>query len=625
MKSLLFFLIVCLFSFRNYADTTFVSGTIVGQTWTTAGSPYAVEGDILVASLTIEPGVMVIFMGDYEFEIAGVLLAVGTEQDSIKFTKADTIPGWQGIFFNFSVPGSELAFCRIDGSVNSGIRIDNSIPTIDNCFILNNSGTQGGGINVIDGLSFVLNNSIIINNSISGGTLRNGGGIYLSDNTNAVLTNCTIENNSISVSNSNNNSTGRGGGIYAGGNLTMNYCHISLNSISTSTSWVYQRTGTSIGGGIYGNSELELNNCTIDSNFVSVTSGYYGTSRGGGIYSNGILFFYNSIISYNSVSGSVSSLSRGGSGIYCSISDFNNSTVAYNYYEGIRVASDSATVQNSIIWENDLSQISGTAHVIFSDVQGGYSGTGNINLNPIFESLTSLKIVPGSPCIDAGDPNTIYNDICFPPSLGTERNDMGAHGGPGACGWLDLIIPVELTSFTSVLVNGDVKLNWSTATETNNQGFEIQRRNEESEYQKIGYVPGNGTTTQVQNYSYVDSKVANDNYFYRLKQIDFDGTIEYSNEIAVNVTIPLEFALEQNYPNPFNPTTKIKYQLPKAGFVTLKVYDVLGEEIVTLVNEEKQTGNYEVNFDAKNLSSGIYFYKLQAGDFVETRKMVVLR
>ena len=537
MKYLLILLSVCFFSPGLYADTTYVSGTIVNETWTPSGSPYCATGNILIAGLVIEPGVDVIFLGDYGFEVAGILTAIGIEQDSIIFTKADTVAGWQGVFFNFSVPGSELAFCRIEGSVNSGIRIDNSIPTIDNCFILNNSGTQGGGINVIDGPSFVLNNSIIINNSISGGTLRNGGGIYLSDNTNAVLTNCTIENNSISVSNSNNNSTGRGGGIYAGGNLTMNKCYISHNSISTSTSWVYQRTGTSIGGGIYGNSELELNNCMIDSNFVSVTSGYYGTSRGGGIYSNGILFFYNSIISYNSVSGSVSSLSRGGSGIYCSISDFNNSTVAYNYYEGIRVASDSATVQNSIIWGNDLSQISGTAHVTFSDVQGGFPGIGNINFNPVFNSSDSLIIVPGSLCIDAGDPNSTYNDVCFPPSLGTNRNDMGAHGGPGACGWVEPITETE-------------------------------------------------------------------------------------DEILSSVN---QYGLEQNYPNPFNPSTKIKFSIPEIGHVTLKVYDVLGNEIATLVNEEKQAGSYEIKFDATQLSSGIYFYKLQAGDFVETKKMILLR
>ena len=187
------------------------------------------------------------------------------------------------------------------------------------------------------------------------------------------------------------------------------------------------------------------------------------------------------------------------------------------------------------------------------------------------------------------------------------------------------IIPVELISFTSILVNGDVKLEWSTATETNNQGFEIQRRNENNEYQKIGYVPGHGTTTQIQNYTYVDLKVASGNYFYRLKQIDFSGQYEYSDEIEIDVAGPLTFALEQNYPNPFNPSTIIHYALPEKSNVELIVYDILGNEVATLVNEEKPAGSYEVEFSATGLPSGIYFYRIQAGSFVETKKMVLMK
>lgn len=183
------------------------------------------------------------------------------------------------------------------------------------------------------------------------------------------------------------------------------------------------------------------------------------------------------------------------------------------------------------------------------------------------------------------------------------------------------ILPVELTSFTYRIVNGGIRLDWTTATETNIRGFEIQRRNENSEYQKIGYVPAHGTTTQVQKYSYVDSKVVNGNYFYRLKQIDFDGTVNYSNELSINITAPTDFTLEQNYPNPFNPSTKITYTIPELTYVTLKVFDVLGQEIITLINEEKSAGRYEIEFDATALPSGIYFYKLQAGNFVETKKM----
>ena len=194
--------------------------------------------------------------------------------------------------------------------------------------------------------------------------------------------------------------------------------------------------------------------------------------------------------------------------------------------------------------------------------------------------------------------------------------------------WLQgtlIIIPVELTSFKANVSESNVVLEWTTATETNNMSFEIQRRNEDSKYQKIGYVPGHGTTIQIQNYSYVDSKVLSGNYFYRLKQIDFLGTYEYSDEIEVEVNGPLTFVLEQSYPNPFNPSTLIKYSVPKNGFVKLSVYNLVGEEVNLLVSGQVDAGFYEIEFDATSLPSGIYFYRLQAGNKVETKKMILLK
>ncbi len=209
--------------------------------------------------------------------------------------------------------------------------------------------------------------------------------------------------------------------------------------------------------------------------------------------------------------------------------------------------------------------------------------------------------------------------------------------------WLiktDNIIPVELLSFTSEVSGNDVKLIWSTATETNNSGFEIERSPSLIASQTLlwgdwvtaGFVPGFGTTSEVHNYSFMDESLGSGNYQYRLKQIDFDGTFEYSNIIEVKVDAPTEFSLEQNYPNPFNPTTKIKYQIPASlnpseggTFVQLVVYDNLGNRIATLVNEQKPTGTYEAEFEGTNLPSGIYFYQLKAGSFVETKKMVLLR
>lgn len=189
-------------------------------------------------------------------------------------------------------------------------------------------------------------------------------------------------------------------------------------------------------------------------------------------------------------------------------------------------------------------------------------------------------------------------------------------------------LPVELTSFTAN-VNSEryVVLNWSTATEINNQMFEIERRGDGGQYTTIGYVEGFGTTTEPQEYTYVDNTVETGTYFYRLKQIDFGGQFEYSDEVEVEVEVnePLTFGLDQNYPNPFNPSTLIKYSIPENGFVKLSVYNLVGEEVSVLVNQEVDAGFYEVTFNAANLPSGTYFYRLQVGNTVQVKKMVLMK
>ena len=195
------------------------------------------------------------------------------------------------------------------------------------------------------------------------------------------------------------------------------------------------------------------------------------------------------------------------------------------------------------------------------------------------------------------------------------------------------VVPVELVSFTASTNGNNVSLNWSTATETNNSGFSIERKQvfsqqptvDNEEWIELAFVNGNGTTTESQSYSFVDNNLTSGKYLYRLKQIDFDGTFEYSNDVEAIINIPEKFELSQNYPNPFNPSTKIKYQITTSNPVSIKIYDVLGNEVATLVNEVQPYGNYEVMFDASLLSSGTYFYKLQAGSFVETKKMLLLK
>jgi photosystem II stability/assembly factor-like uncharacterized protein len=188
-------------------------------------------------------------------------------------------------------------------------------------------------------------------------------------------------------------------------------------------------------------------------------------------------------------------------------------------------------------------------------------------------------------------------------------------------------LPVELSSFTSQVSGNNVNLNWATASEINNSGFDIERKvSGSNEWKKINFVQGNGTTNESKNYSYEDKNVTSGKYTYRLKQIDFNGNYEYfnlSNEIEIGV--PKKFNLSQNYPNPFNPNTVISYQLSVERFVSLKVYDIAGKEVVNLVNKIQKAGYYIVEFNAGNLASGMYFYRIQAGDFSAVKKMVLVK
>ncbi len=197
-------------------------------------------------------------------------------------------------------------------------------------------------------------------------------------------------------------------------------------------------------------------------------------------------------------------------------------------------------------------------------------------------------------------------------------------------------IPVELTSFRADVMDGAVLLNWQTATETNNRGFEIQSSvrgipygeiggPSPAEWQKIGFLAGSGSTTEPKSYFFKDADVADGVYKYRLKQIDYDGSFHYSDEVSVEVSLPPGFTLSQNYPNPFNPVTTIKYRIPYYETVTLKVYDILGKEIATLVNGEKPAGSYSLKFDGSSLPSGVYIYKLTSGNYIAARKFVLLK
>lgn len=186
-------------------------------------------------------------------------------------------------------------------------------------------------------------------------------------------------------------------------------------------------------------------------------------------------------------------------------------------------------------------------------------------------------------------------------------------------------LPVELSNFVASFKNNLVTLTWQTATEINSYCFEVERSNDNTTWVKIGSVNAGGNSNKVLNYEYFDNITTDGKYYYRLKQIDLDGSFKYTSIVEVNAVMPIQYSLSQNYPNPFNPTTKINYSIPVNAKVTLNIYSITGELVTTLVDEDLAAGNYTIDFDASRLASGTYFYRIIANDFVQTKKMILIK
>ena len=301
--------------------------------------------------------------------------------------------------------------------------------------------------------------------------------------------------------------------------------------------------------------------------------------------------------------------------------NFSSATVTNSYSTGIPNASGGSSEEGGLVGAQSTSTTSNSFwDTETSGLASSSGGTGK----------TTAEMKTQSTFTDAGWDFTNTWSI----------NGSINNGYPGIQNLTPM--PVELTDFSAKTENEKVELNWRTATEVNNYGFEVQKSGVSSqnvEWAQIGFVNGHGNSNSPKEYSFMDENITAGTYNYRLKQIDNDGTFEYSNVVAVSFGAPEKFALDQNYPNPFNPTTKIKYSVStspqsptyqggeaKQGWlVQLKVYNELGEEVATLVNGIKQPGSYEVEFDASALASGIYFYKLQTESYIETKKMSLVK
>ena len=287
-----------------------------------------------------------------------------------------------------------------------------------------------------------------------------------------------------------------------------------------------------------------------------------------------------------------------------------------------------------------------TTSNLISDHNDIYSGTGNGYVAFIYDTdyssledwqttgqdLNSISEMPYfiDPDLHISTTDSTYIESGGTPLAGIMTDidgDVRNNSTPdiGADEFTGIRLPVELIAFTCTLKNHKVVLNWSTATEINNRGFEIERSAGDQKFATIGFVKGNGTTTEQHAYTYTDKNLNKGKYSYRLKQCDYDGSFEYSDVVSVDFNIPLKFSLEQNYPNPFNPSTEIQFSLPKSGFTTLKVYDITGREVAVLVNEQKQAGTYSTEFNASKLASGVYFYRLTSGNFSAVKKLLLLK
>ncbi len=422
---------------------------------------------------------------------------------------------------------------------------------------------------------------------------------------------------------------GGGIGIYAGANVTISDCYI------------YDNLSWSSGGGVDSyQSNLSINNSTISDNL--------GNHGGGLSLREGTFSIINSTIFNNYADGSAF-----GGGIYLNngTTTITNCTISNNESTspggGIGIEDMTLTIMNTIIANNiasstpnDFDYYSGTVtdngyNIVEISTLYTWVGTGDItgdqpslNLsstlaaNNTSNSTPTLKTTVGSVAINAGN-NTGAPATDQRGATRSGTTDIGAYEY-----WDDTgSLPVELTSFTANVLDNNVILIWQTATEVNNYGFSIERKSGivSSEWEEISFVEGHGNSNSPNEYSYTDTPSGAGKFSYRLKQLDTDGKFEYSHEVKVDFNSPTNFTVKQNFPNPFNPTTVINYSIAKADNVTIKVYNTLGMEVATLVNEHQEVGKYKTEFNASELVSGVYFYKITSGNNLEIKKMLLLK
>jgi len=670
-----------------FSQTTIPGGYVSG-TWTAAASPYNIHGDITIHAdsiLIIEPGVDVIFQNFYGITVEGALIANGTRQDSISFTAADTVIGWQGLEILQTADTTHLNHCIIEygratgnddngGGIyclsrrtditnctiqkneaeghGGGLYIDVDIgnpPRISNCGVYKNYATSSGGGIFYDGPAIILNDCNVVHNICQ----DRGAGIYCFGwlNGRIEINNCIFEYNTARYG------TGNGGGIYlhngAGQGIFISECQFLTNNADNN------------GGGIYIDYAIQdvlIDKCHFYDNYCPTAGGFGGSAicaYGGNLVVSHCIFDENISIEGGTYFCSGSSQSRIES---CT---FTNN-VNYNLQGIIRLWSD-ATLVNTIV----SGSRGGTAGIIFytgifqvnhcdfsnnsgvnfagSNIPSGIGELVNINANgdscdiysnifldPLFADTTNgdyritwanwpIADSTKSPCIDAGDPAS-------PKDPDNTVADIGAF-------YFNQMRPLILAS-DSLLDFGVVDIGQSqdlplmifnTGTDSlslynilNKHSVFTHNWNPADSL----VLPGDSFTVMV-SYAPVDTNLIVDTLLIENNdkplQIQLQGKGNQIVGIADNSTLPKVYALYPAYPNPFNPVTHISFDVPRVSKVTLMVYDILGRKVSTLVNKKMHPGKYELTWDSGDLPSGLYFYRLEVNEYIDIRKMVLIK
>jgi len=652
MKPSLSFLIALSLIISVTGNAIEIEGDIWGI-WTPENNPYLVVGEIRVppeSTLTIEPGVLVNFQGYYKFivDAGATLTGIGTESDSIVFTTDDPSTGWHGIRFLQSNSSSQISYCRIEYGKATGELPDNcgggifcygsGITISHNRIAMNSAEGDGGGVFSQWCSSLTISDNLIIENSAETG---HGGGIFCERCDDLAVINNTISDNYAH----------RGGGMNCvrDSNVVVSDNIVSGNNTFNSGAGIrFQKVkdGLITQNLVFANWTLSLNG-----------------GNGAGIYTRKCE--RDVIVSRNIVRENVAA-GRGG-GFFCRNARttlINNSTAGNSAAFGGGIACKEyghPLLVNTILWSDSseagpeiylLNENSGpcTLTVAYCDVDGGQSGVhvdpgcvlnrgeGNIGADPIFVGPYNQDFYLRwhSPCIDVGDPSLTDPD-------GT-RSDMGAlYFNQDVAGIIELyprdtpiVIPPEggdvvydgwVFNFVGLPGRADI---WTYALvpEIGRYGPITLYQNVRIPADSLGrseitqHIPGDAPEGDYVFVAYVGeyrSSIIDSSCFYFSKSDSFTAAVG-------DCPVPVSgFTLSQNYPNPFNATTTIYYQVPAHSHVKLEVYNLLGQKVATLVDERQQVGYKSVNWDASEVSSGLYFYKLTAGDYIETRRMMLVK